>query len=50
MAKSAAIRGTTGSIARIHYDLEYIEKWSLPLDARIIVRTIWHEFLFGHGN
>ena len=54
LAQISGCRGSTanvaGSIARIHFDLEYIETWSLPLDAKIIMRTVWREFLSGHGN
>jgi lipopolysaccharide/colanic/teichoic acid biosynthesis glycosyltransferase len=53
----AQINGCRGStkdarvaIARIDYDLEYIENWSLWLDWKILVRTVVTEFLTGSGN
>jgi lipopolysaccharide/colanic/teichoic acid biosynthesis glycosyltransferase len=53
LAQVSGCRGSTaqanGAMDRIDYDLEYIEKWSLSLDAKIIARTIRHEFLSGHG-
>jgi lipopolysaccharide/colanic/teichoic acid biosynthesis glycosyltransferase len=35
------------AIARINFDLDYIESWSLVLDLKIIVRTITSEFVLG---
>jgi lipopolysaccharide/colanic/teichoic acid biosynthesis glycosyltransferase len=53
LAQVSGCRGSTakasGAIARIDYDLDYIENWSLKLDAVIIVRTIKREFLSGGG-
>jgi exopolysaccharide biosynthesis polyprenyl glycosylphosphotransferase len=53
LAQVSGCRGSTtqpnSAIARIDYDLEYIEKWSLLLDAKIIARTIRREFLSGSG-
>jgi len=44
-------RGSTAepqkAIARINYDLDYIESWSLALDLKIILRTIASEFILG---
>ena len=52
----AQVKGGRGStaeanaaIARIDYDLEYMETWSLWSDVKIILRTIRQEFLFGSG-
>ena len=49
--------GITGSTAqandaieRIEYDLEYIERWSLWLDVKIILLTLRREFLTGSGG
>jgi exopolysaccharide biosynthesis polyprenyl glycosylphosphotransferase len=46
-------RGSTAAadaaVSRVDYDLEYIERWSLWLDIKIIWQTIRHEFFFGHG-
>jgi exopolysaccharide biosynthesis polyprenyl glycosylphosphotransferase len=53
LAQVSGCRGSTtqsnSAIARIDYDLEYIEKWSVLLDVRIIARTIRREFLSGGG-
>jgi lipopolysaccharide/colanic/teichoic acid biosynthesis glycosyltransferase len=37
------------AIARIDYDLDYIATASLWLDAKIILRTVAREFLWGNG-
>jgi exopolysaccharide biosynthesis polyprenyl glycosylphosphotransferase len=54
LAQVNGFRGSTenagAAISRIHYDLEYIETWSVWLDVRIIVRTAVREFLFGSGT
>nr|WP_075214514.1 sugar transferase [Mongoliimonas terrestris] len=34
---------------RVEYDLEYIRRFSIALDLRIILRTVWTEFLSGSG-
>ena len=31
------------------HDLDYIEKWSVTLDVKIIARTVVTEFLLGNG-
>lgn len=53
LAQVSGCRGSTAkagdAIARIDYDLEYIETWSLWLDLKIILRTIRREFLSGSG-
>jgi exopolysaccharide biosynthesis polyprenyl glycosylphosphotransferase len=53
LAQVNGCRGSTtdasAAIARIDYDLEYIETWSLWFDIKIILRTIRQEFLFGSG-
>ncbi len=53
LAQVSGCRGSTvkagGAIARIHYDLEYIEKWSLWMDVKVIARTVQREFLSGNG-
>jgi len=36
-------------VSRVDYDLQYIERWSLWLDIKIIARTIRHEFFSGTG-
>lgn len=53
LAQVNGYRGSTveagRAISRIHYDLDYIERWSLRLDIMIIIRTIRKEFLSGSG-
>jgi polysaccharide biosynthesis protein PslA len=53
LAQVSGCRGSTvqagAAIARIDHDLEYIEKWSMALDLRIIARTVATEFLSGNG-
>jgi exopolysaccharide biosynthesis polyprenyl glycosylphosphotransferase len=53
LAQVNGCRGSTAqandAITRIDYDLEYIEKWSLWLDIKIIVKTARREFLLGSG-
>jgi lipopolysaccharide/colanic/teichoic acid biosynthesis glycosyltransferase len=54
LAQVSGYRGSTtepeSAIGRITCDLEYIEKWSLWLDVRIIWRTAVREFLSGSGS
>ncbi len=44
LAQVNGCRGETSQIEemekRIHYDLEYLQKWSLSLDLQILLRTI----------
>jgi lipopolysaccharide/colanic/teichoic acid biosynthesis glycosyltransferase len=53
LAQMNGCRGSTTdaaqAIARIDYDLEYIETWSLGRDIDIILRTCVREFLTGSG-
>jgi exopolysaccharide biosynthesis polyprenyl glycosylphosphotransferase len=53
LAQISGCRGSTAesgpAIARIDYDLEYIEKWSLALDIKILFQTVRREFLSGSG-
>jgi Undecaprenyl-phosphate glucose phosphotransferase len=44
-AQVNGLRGNTSLESRIQYDIEYIERWSLWLDVKIIARTIFR-FLF----
>jgi lipopolysaccharide/colanic/teichoic acid biosynthesis glycosyltransferase len=39
-AQVHGLRGNTSLEARIQYDIEYIERWSLWLDLRIITLTV----------
>ncbi len=41
-AQVNGLRGDTSIVERTKYDLYYIENWSLYLDLKIIVRTIWN--------
>jgi Undecaprenyl-phosphate glucose phosphotransferase len=43
-AQANGLRGDTSIAERTKYDLWYIENWSLLLDVRIIVRTIFNLF------
>jgi lipopolysaccharide/colanic/teichoic acid biosynthesis glycosyltransferase len=53
LAQISGCRGSTieagRAISRIDYDLEYIEKWSLSMDIKIILLTVRREFLSGSG-
>jgi lipopolysaccharide/colanic/teichoic acid biosynthesis glycosyltransferase len=53
LAQISGCRGSTAeparAIARIDYDLEYIEKWSLGMDLKILFQTVRREFLSGSG-
>ncbi len=40
-AQVNGLRGDTSITARTSYDLWYVENWSLWLDVKIILRTIW---------
>lgn len=40
LAQVNGLRGDTSIRRRIEYDIEYIENWSLWLDAKILLRTI----------
>jgi len=54
LAQVHGCRGSTRqageAIARVDYDLEYIETWSLWLDIKIMLRTLRQEFLSGTGT
>lgn len=54
LAQVHGCRGSTRqadeAIARVDYDLEYIETWSLWLDLKIMLRTLRQEFLSGTGT
>jgi lipopolysaccharide/colanic/teichoic acid biosynthesis glycosyltransferase len=53
LAQVSGCRGSTAqantAISRIDHDLDYIEKWSVTLDVKIIARTVATEFLSGNG-
>ncbi len=42
-------RGDSSIEKRIQYDLEYIENWSLLLDVRILLRTLYQGFVHKHA-
>ncbi len=54
LAQVNGCRGSTAAaaaaVSRVDFDLEYIERWSLWLDIKIIWRTIRYELLSGSGN
>jgi lipopolysaccharide/colanic/teichoic acid biosynthesis glycosyltransferase len=54
LAQVSGFRGETTvalpAIERLDYDLRYIATWSLWLDIRIIVRTVFREILRGSGG
>jgi putative colanic acid biosynthesis UDP-glucose lipid carrier transferase len=39
------LRGETETLekmkARVDFDIAYLRNWSLPLDLKIILRTVW---------
>jgi Undecaprenyl-phosphate glucose phosphotransferase len=45
-AQVNGLRGDTSIVERTKYDLWYIENWSIGLDLKIIIRTIW-QTIFG---
>ena len=53
LAQISGCRGSTVdptlAIARIDYDLDYIEAWSMVKDIRIIVETVRKEFISGNA-
>ncbi|MET0905767.1 MAG: sugar transferase [Tardiphaga sp.] len=53
LAQISGCRGSTAdpslAIARIDYDLDYIEAWSMLKDIRIIVHTVRKEFISGNA-
>ncbi|MBN9050307.1 MAG: exopolysaccharide biosynthesis polyprenyl glycosylphosphotransferase [Rhizobiales bacterium] len=54
LAQVSGCRGSTASadqaISRVDYDLDYIERWSLWLDVKIIWWTIRHELLSARAD
>ena len=53
LAQVSGCRGSTedaeSAIARVDYDLDYVEHRSLKLDLAIVIRTVRREFLAGSG-
>jgi lipopolysaccharide/colanic/teichoic acid biosynthesis glycosyltransferase len=54
LAQVSGCRGSTASadaaMNRVDYDLEYIERWSLWLDVKIIWWTVRREIFCGRGD
>jgi lipopolysaccharide/colanic/teichoic acid biosynthesis glycosyltransferase len=54
LAQINRLRGSTDNakfaMARIDYDIAYIENWSLLLDLRILWHTLKTELLHGTGS
>ena len=54
LAQVSGFRGSTEdavkATARIDHDLIYISTWSFWLDMKILVLTVWREFLAGTGT
>jgi Undecaprenyl-phosphate glucose phosphotransferase len=38
-------RGNTSLEKRIEFDLYYIENWSIPMDSKILIKTLWKGIL-----
>ena len=49
-AQVNGLRGDTSIAARTSYDLWYVENWSLWLDIKIILRTVWMVFARKNTN
>jgi polysaccharide biosynthesis protein PslA len=52
-AQANGLRGPTtsrdSSLRRVHHDIAYVQNFSLMLDARILVVTVWRELTGGSG-
>ncbi|MBI5560092.1 MAG: undecaprenyl-phosphate glucose phosphotransferase [Deltaproteobacteria bacterium] len=48
-AQVSGLRGNTDLRKRIEHDLYYIENWSLSLDLKIILLTVWRGFVNTHA-
>jgi lipopolysaccharide/colanic/teichoic acid biosynthesis glycosyltransferase len=48
-AQVNGLRGDTSIVERTKYDLWYTEHWSILLDVKIIVRTLW-QILSGRSS
>ena len=48
-AQVNGLRGDTSITERTKYDLWYSENWSIWLDIKIVIRTVW-QIVFGHGE
>ncbi|WP_173380697.1 sugar transferase, partial [Nitrolancea hollandica] len=43
-AQVNGLRGDTSVEERTHYDLYYVENWSLLFDVKIMIKTLLHVF------
>ena len=50
LAQVNGLRGDTSIADRTQYDLMYVETWSLWLDIKIIIRTIWQSITRSSPN
>jgi lipopolysaccharide/colanic/teichoic acid biosynthesis glycosyltransferase len=46
-AQVNGLRGDTSIVERTKYDLWYTENWSILLDIKIVLRTLWQMFAVG---
>jgi exopolysaccharide biosynthesis polyprenyl glycosylphosphotransferase len=49
-AQVNGLRGDTSISERTQYDLWYVENWSLWLDLKIIIRTVWNTIMRRNKN
>jgi lipopolysaccharide/colanic/teichoic acid biosynthesis glycosyltransferase len=49
-AQVNGLRGDTSIVERTKYDVWYTENWSILLDLKIILRTLWLIFLGGNHH
>jgi lipopolysaccharide/colanic/teichoic acid biosynthesis glycosyltransferase len=49
-AQVNGLRGDTSIAARTSYDLWYVENWSVWLDIKIILRTVWQSITASGKN
>jgi exopolysaccharide biosynthesis polyprenyl glycosylphosphotransferase len=49
-AQVNGLRGDTSISERTQYDLWYVENWSLWLDIKIVIRTVWNMFTSRNKN
>lgn len=49
-AQVNGLRGDTSIVERTKYDLWYTENWSILLDIKILLRTVWHTVIGRTSN
>jgi len=53
-AQANGLRGPTtdmnSAVARVNHDIAYIQNWSMLLDCRILILTVWRELTGGTGS